>query len=120
MYDPRDGAWRKWGDRDERDLDEWGEWGDGTFAAAAEAGKTNILKLLIAEGCYKDQMGLKGVEVAVESGSTVIVECCYSTDIGRDEDGYILNEQFVRPRLWQPLLFKRRWQAEILEWCGLF
>ena len=40
-------------------------------------------------------MGLKALEVAVESGSAVIVECCYSTDLGRDEDGYILNEQFV-------------------------
>ena len=84
MYDPRDGAWRKWGDR-----------GDGIFAAAAEAGHTDILKLLIVEGCYKDQMGLKALEVAVESGSAVILECCYSTDLGRDEDGYILNEQFV-------------------------
>ena len=76
-------------------MGEWGEWGDGIFAAAAEAGHTDILKLLIVEGCYKDQMGLKALEVAVESGSAVIVECCYSTDLGRDEDGYILNEQFV-------------------------
>ena len=40
-------------------------------------------------------MGLKTLEVAVESGSAVIVECCYGTDLARDDDGYILNEQFV-------------------------
>ena len=53
MYVPCDGAWRKWGDRGECDLGEWGEWGDGIFAAAAEAGHTDNLKLLIVEGCYK-------------------------------------------------------------------
>ncbi|CAB1098270.1 unnamed protein product [Ectocarpus sp. CCAP 1310/34] len=49
------------------DLGEWGEWGDGVFAAAVEAGHTDVLKLLIAAGCNKDQMGLKALEVAVES-----------------------------------------------------
>jgi len=80
---------------DARDLGEWGEWGDGVFAAAAEAGHTDVLKLLIVAGCYKDQMGLKALEVAVESGSAAIVDCCYSSDLGRNEHGFILDEQWV-------------------------
>lgn len=63
MSDPCDGQWGEWGDRSE------GAWGDGIFAAAAAAGHADILKLLIVEGCYKDEMGLKALELAIDSGS---------------------------------------------------
>lgn len=74
---------------------EWGdEWRDGIFAAGAASGNEEVLKLLMAEGCCKDELGVKALEVAVRSGRVDLVACCYSTDLGRDEDGYILDEQF--------------------------
>ena len=69
--------------------------GNGIFAAAIRAGHDEILKLLIVEGCYKYQMGVKALEVAVRSGRADLVACCYTADLGRDEDGYILDEQLV-------------------------
>ncbi|CAB1104349.1 unnamed protein product [Ectocarpus sp. CCAP 1310/34] len=71
---------------------EWGEWGDRVFAAAAEAGHTDVMKLLIAAGCNTDQMELKALEVAVESGSAAILDCCDSSDLGRGEDGFWVDE----------------------------
>ena len=95
ISNPWDGEWGEWGDRGECDLSECGEWGDGIFAAAAGAGHDEVLELLIVQGCYKDQMGVKALEVAVSSGRADLVACCYSTDLGGDEDGYILGEQLV-------------------------
>eukprot|EP00904_Undaria_pinnatifida_P010032 jgi/Undpi1/6159/HiC_scaffold_20.g08643.m1 len=78
--------------KDARDL---GEWGDGVFAAAAEAGHTHVLKFLIVAGCYKDQMGLKALEVAVESGSAAMLDCCDISDLRHSENGFVLDEQRV-------------------------
>eukprot|EP00904_Undaria_pinnatifida_P007111 jgi/Undpi1/352/HiC_scaffold_1.g00348.m1 len=78
--------------KDARDL---GEWGDGVFAAAAEAGHTHVLKFLIVAGCYKDQMGLKALEVAVESGGAAMLDCCDISDLRHSENGFVLDEQRV-------------------------
>eukprot|EP00904_Undaria_pinnatifida_P006473 jgi/Undpi1/2956/HiC_scaffold_14.g06333.m1 len=78
--------------KDARDL---GEWGDGVFAAAAEAGHIHVLKFLIVAGCYKDQMGLKALEVAVESGSAAMLDCCDISDLRHSENGFALDEQRV-------------------------
>ena len=69
--------------------------GNGIFAAATRAGHDEIMKLLIVEGCYKYQMRVKALEVAVSSGRADLVVCCCTADLGRDEDGYILDEQLV-------------------------
>ena len=74
MSNPSDGEWGEWGDRGEYDLGECGEWGGGIFAVTA--GHDEILKLLIVEDCYKDQMGVKALEVAVISGRADLVVCC--------------------------------------------
>eukprot|EP00904_Undaria_pinnatifida_P002774 jgi/Undpi1/12498/HiC_scaffold_5.g02169.m1 len=78
--------------KDARDL---GEWGDGVFAAAAEAGHIHVLKFFIAAGCYKDQMGLKALEVAVESGIAAMPDCCDISDLRHSENGFALDEQRV-------------------------
>ena len=69
---------------------EVGVWGDGVFSAAVEAGHTDVLEFLIVEGCAKDGMGLKALEVAIEFGSAAILECCFSTDLVWDRLGSVL------------------------------
>lgn len=91
------GGWRvgRIREKGECDMGECGEWGDGIFAAGAASGNDEVLKLLMVEGCYKDEMGVKALQVAVRSGRADLVACCYPSDLGRDEHGYILNEQFA-------------------------
>ncbi|CAB1106910.1 unnamed protein product [Ectocarpus sp. CCAP 1310/34] len=56
---PWDGEREEFGDRGECDRGACGEWGDGIFAAGAASGNDEVLKLLMVEGCYKDEMGVK-------------------------------------------------------------
>ena len=87
--------WETFGERGEYDTGERGVWGDGIFAAGAASGNDEVLKLLLVEGCNKDGMGVKALEVAVSSGRPDVVECCHTSDLGRDACGNILVEQFA-------------------------
>ena len=62
-------------------------------------------------------MGVKALEVAVSSGRADLVKCCYTTDLGGDEHGYILDEQLVVAKAH---LLNWRWQPEMAKRWGLF
>lgn len=72
---------RGWEDDFEREV-EWNRvsWGDGIFASAALAGQDKGMKLLIVAGCNEDDMGLTALQVAVDSGSVDVVDCCFPSD----------------------------------------
>lgn len=58
------------------------KWGCGVLASAAAAagGHDIMLEWLIEAGCPTDNMALKALEIAVDSGRAEVVACCSSVD----------------------------------------
>lgn len=70
------------------------EWGRGVLAAAAASGgRDDVLEWLIVAGCPKDNMGLKALRVAVDSGRAEVLSGCSADDVFAGiEDGVYTDE----------------------------
>lgn len=63
------------------------QWGPGVFAAAAASGRgVHVLEWLTVAVCLKDNMGLKALQVAVDSGRAEVVYCCFADDVFAGND----------------------------------
>lgn len=85
---------RDWEDETERE-EKWerASWGDRIFAAAAEAGQHEVMEFLIVRGCNKDRMGVKALEVAVQSDSVDVMNCCFVSDYWSENVGVRIEQQ---------------------------